>query len=45
MNNKVVVIVGVIGGIGLVVVQKLVNFGVNLVLAVRDNNRLDVLVI
>ena len=43
MNNKVVVIVGATGGIGSAVAQKLANSGANLVLAARDNNRLDAL--
>ncbi|NEQ36887.1 MAG: SDR family oxidoreductase [Okeania sp. SIO3I5] len=43
MKDKVVVIVGATGGIGSVVAQKLANSGASIVLASRDNNRLDAL--
>jgi len=43
MKDKVVVIVGATGGIGSVVAQKLANSGASLVLASRDNNKLDAL--
>ena len=43
MKDKVVVIVGATGGIGSAVAKKLANSGANLVLAARDNHKLDAL--
>ncbi|MEB3340324.1 SDR family oxidoreductase [Okeania sp.] len=43
MKDKVIVIVGATGGIGSALVEKLGNSGAKLVLAARDNHKLDTL--